>query len=75
MPKVTCAGENHRHVAIVGGGDDFFIPDRAAGLNRARGASIGRGEKTVWEWEKSVARDRAALEGQTGLGGFPNRNA
>jgi hypothetical protein len=33
MPEMADAGENHGHPAFVGGGDDFFIANRAAGLN------------------------------------------
>ena len=25
MPEMANAGEDHRHVALVGGGDDFFV--------------------------------------------------
>jgi hypothetical protein len=26
VSKMASAGEDHRHVAFVGGGDDFFVP-------------------------------------------------
>jgi hypothetical protein len=41
MPEVADAGKDHRHVPRVGGGDDFFVPNRAAGLNRAARARVG----------------------------------
>ena len=41
MPKVSHAGENHRDAMLVGGGDDFVVFDRAAGLDDRFGAGIG----------------------------------
>jgi hypothetical protein len=37
------AGENHGHVAGVGGGNDFRIAHGTAGLYRGNGAGIGGG--------------------------------
>ena len=75
MPKVARAGEDHRHVALVGGGNDFFVADRAAWLNGTGGAGIGGGDEAVGKWEKRIARDRATPERQSGLGRFPDGNA
>jgi hypothetical protein len=27
VPEMPDAGEDHRHIAIVGGGDDLIVPD------------------------------------------------
>ena len=32
MPKMSHAGEDHRDAMFVGGGDDFVVFDRAAGV-------------------------------------------
>ena len=33
VPEVPHAGEHHRHAVLVGGGDDFLVAHRAAGLD------------------------------------------
>ena len=42
MPKMPDAGEYHRHLSLVSGGNHFFVTNRAAWLNRAGCASFGR---------------------------------
>jgi len=42
MSKVSHAGEDHRHPVFIGGGDHFFVFDRASGLNNRLGAGLGR---------------------------------
>src|SRR5947208_35072 len=75
VPKVPNAGEYHRHLAFVSGSNHFFVANRAARLNSAGCASFGRSDQPVREWEKSVARDRAAFERKPSFVRFPNRNA
>src|SRR5580765_1687161 len=61
VPKVPHAGEDHCHLALVSGGNHFFVTNRAAWLNSAGCASFGRSEQPVRERKESVARDRAAF--------------
>ena len=42
MAKMADAGEDHRQITLVGGGNDFLITYGAARLNRARRSRIGR---------------------------------
>src|SRR6266481_6129205 len=74
MAKVADAGEDHRHLALVSGSNDFFVAHRAARLNRARCASFGCSDQPVWEREKSVACDGTALQRKPALVRFPNCN-
>src|SRR3954447_25459061 len=75
VPKVPHASEYHCHLPLVSGGNHFFVPNRAARLNRAGRASFGSGDQPVREGKESVARNRAALEREPGLVRFPNRNS
>ena len=54
MSEVTVTGEDHGHVGGVGGSDDFFVADRAAGLDAGGGASIDGGLEAVGEGEHGV---------------------
>jgi hypothetical protein len=42
MPEVANAGEDHRHVALVCGEDDFCVANGATRLDYASRAGIGR---------------------------------
>src|SRR6266853_4111080 len=64
--------EDHRHLAIVSGGDHFLVTNGAARLNRACCAGFGGGDQSVRERKKSVARDRTAFERKPSLVCFPN---
>ena len=75
MPEMADAGEDHRHVTLVRGGDDFLIANRSARLNRAGGAGVSRRDEPVRKWKKRVARDRGAIQGKARLVRFPNRDA
>jgi hypothetical protein len=61
MPEMANAGEDHRHVALVCGGDDFLVANRAARLDRAGRAGVGSRDQAVWKREESIARNRAAF--------------
>ncbi len=61
VSEVARAGEDHGHAAFVGGGDDFFVADGAAGLDGAGGAGVGGGEESVGEGEEGVAADGASF--------------
>ena len=61
MPEMANAGEDHRHVALVCGGNDFCVANGAAWLDRAGRAGIGGRDQAVWEWKESIARNRAAF--------------
>src|ERR1039458_4235966 len=41
MPEVAHAGEDHGHAQLIGGGDDFFVAHRAAGLDDGGGSGSG----------------------------------
>ena len=58
VAEVAHAGEQHRQAGLVGGGDDFVVADRAAGLDHRRGAGFDRGEQAVGEGEEGVRRNR-----------------
>src|SRR6266702_2033871 len=66
--------EDHRHLAIVSGGDHFLVTNGAARLNRACCAGFGGGDQSVREREKSVACDRTAFERKASLVRLPNFN-
>ena len=42
VAEVPHPGEQHRQPGLVGGGDDFVVADRAAGLDHRRGAGLDR---------------------------------
>src|SRR5262245_38718119 len=75
VPKMADTGKDHCHLAFVSGGNHFFVANRASWLDSAGCAGFGRSDQPVREREKSVARDRTALERKSGLVRFPNRNA
>lgn len=75
VAEVAGAGENHGHAAFVGGGDDFFVADGAAGLDGAGGSGVGGCEETVGEGEECVASDGAAFQGESGVTCFPDGHA
>jgi hypothetical protein len=56
------AGESHGDISLIGGGDDFGIPDGPAGLHRSGGARFGGSNQTVREREKRITANHAALE-------------
>jgi hypothetical protein len=68
-------GEDHGQVACVGGGDDFGVAHRTAGLDGGGGAGLGGGDQSVREREESVAANHAALEGKPGFARFPDGDA
>lgn len=41
MPKMPHPGEHHGQAGFVGGGDDVFVADGAAGLDDGGGAGAG----------------------------------
>ena len=52
VPEMTDAGEDHRDLAFVGGGNDFLVADRAARLNRGGRARFGRRDQAIRERER-----------------------
>ena len=62
MPKVPHASKHHGNATLIGGGDHFFIANRSARLNHARGACIGHRIQPITEWEKSVGCNCRAFE-------------
>ena len=61
MFEVAAAGEDHGHAVFVTRGDDFFILDGAARLNRGRDAGFGGFVNAVSEGEERVGCDDPAL--------------
>lgn len=72
MAEVAVTGEDHGHVAFVGGGDHFFIADGSAGLDGGFGSGIGRSKEAVSEGEERVAGNDAAIKREAGFLGFPD---
>ena len=75
MLKVAHAGEDHRHAARVGGGDDVGVLHGASRLDGAGRAGVGRGEQAVREGEEGVGGDGRALQRELGFAGLPDRDA
>ena len=57
MPEMAHEGEDHRQAALVGGGDDFVVADRAAGLDDGGGARLCGCNEAVGEGEERVGGD------------------
>src|SRR5213080_4900668 len=74
VSKMTDSGENHRHLALIGSRNHFFIAHLSARLNSAGGTGIGGGNETMREWKKCIAGDSAAFEREPCFLRFPNRN-
>jgi len=72
MPKMTDAGKDHRHIALIGGGDYFFIAHRTARLNCTAGTGISRCKKPIRKWEKCITGEGAVLEGKARFLRFPD---
>ena len=75
MPEMARAGEDHRDVARVGGGDDFGVAQRTAGLNRGGRTGLGGGDQAVGKREERVAAYDAAREREARFTGFPHSDA
>ena len=75
MPEVADAGEDHGHAALVGGGDDLGITNRATRLDCSGGTGFGGGNETVGEGEEGITADDAAPQRKTGLASLPDGNA
>ncbi len=54
MPKMAHAGENHREVGVIGGGDHLIVANRAARLYNRRGARLRRRNQSVGKGKKGV---------------------
>src|SRR5712671_1812359 len=61
VPEVADAGEHHRDAGGVGGGNDFGVAARAAGLDRRGGAGGDRRFEPVGERVESVRGDHRAM--------------
>ena len=59
--EVALAGEDHRHVVRVGGGDGFVVADGAAGLDDGGDARFGGRLDAVREREEGVGGHDGAL--------------
>ena len=62
-------GEEHGESETVGGGDNFRIALRAAGLNNGGGTSAGDFFHAVGEWEEGVRGGNRAFEWELGFHG------
>ena len=62
MAEMSHAGKGHREAALIGGGDNFRIPDRAAWLD-SRGGPCFRGrDQSVRKRKEGVAANHAAFQ-------------
>ena len=64
VAEVAHAGEDHGDAVFVGGGDDFFVAHRAAGLDDGAYACRSGGVHPVAEGEEGVAGKHAAVRVQ-----------
>ena len=72
---MTHAGEDHGHAGFVGGGNDFFVADRAARLDHAADAYLGGIVDTVAEREEGVGGHHRPFHLQPGMLGLDGGNA
>ena len=56
------SGEHHRQAVLVGGGDDFRVANRAAGLHHRGRAGGGDRVEAVAEREERVGRGDRLLQ-------------
>src|SRR5947199_10570799 len=61
VSKMTDAGEHHRHLALIGSRNHFFIAYLSARLHSAGGTGIAGGDEPIREWKQCSARLTAAL--------------
>src|SRR5437879_2361035 len=74
MPKMADAGEEHGHIMLVGGRDDFGVAHRASRLNRGSRAGFGGGDEAVGKWKERIAANNAALQRKSRFACFPDRD-
>ena len=75
MPEMPDAGEDHRDIMLIGGGDDVRVFHRAARLDGRSGSGLRCGDESVWEGEERIATDDAADEIELCLARLPYRDA
>lgn len=64
MFEVPHSGEDHRDAVLVGGLDDFLVPDGTAGLNHRCDAMFGGFVQAVAERKEGVRRQHGSGERQ-----------
>ena len=67
VTEVTFTGKDHHDAALIGGGNDFVVTDRAARLDHAGCALINDHIESVAEREEGVARGGAPRQRKAGL--------
>src|SRR5262249_49506750 len=67
VSKMPHASEDHRQLVLVGGGDDFFVLDRAAGLDPRGRAGLRDLVEAVPEREEGVRGGRGPRQRQPRL--------
>src|SRR5207342_1507609 len=65
VPEMPDAGEHHRDVVFVGGGDDFVVAHRTPRLDDRADPGRGRGVNAVAERKEGVARHDRPRDLQT----------
>ena len=75
MPKMPDPGKHHGEAMFVGGGDDVFVADGAAGLDDGGDAGLSGHIHVVCEGEEGVGCQDGAFGIQTGFLGLPAGNA
>ena len=69
---MTC--EDHGHLPLVSGGDDFFIAHGTAGLDGCGGTCFGAGDETIGKREHRIGGDDTSLKTEICLFGLPDRD-
>jgi hypothetical protein len=59
--EVPYAGEEHRDAGHFRGGDDFFVANRATGLDHGGNASCRGRFEPIRKWKKRIAREHGAI--------------
>src|SRR5712671_6490429 len=67
MAEMAHAGEDHRQVETVGGGDDFFIADRATGVNEGCDSVFGCLFHAIRKRKERVRANDCASQRQDGF--------
>ena len=67
MTEMAGAGNDHGDTMFVGGGDNFFVAHRAAGLDDGFGAGFGEYVDAVTEGEEGVRSDDRSLQIEAGM--------
>ena len=74
MPEMPGTGKHHGYAVFICGGDDFFVPHGATGLDNGFDAGFRCGVDAIPEWEKGIRCHYRTLQIETRVPGFPAGN-